>query len=67
MKERLKAGVMATLGNPLFWIACIYMFVPTDIIPDAVPIGGQVDDVLAQLLAGIIYGMVMHKSGGNSQ
>jgi len=40
-------------------IALIYVFVPFDISPDAVPVLGWIDDVVAILLAvanGIIFG-----------
>lgn len=42
------------LTNPAVWIAAIYLLFPTDIIPDAVPVAGTLDDLVVMILTLVI-------------
>lgn len=46
MKERLTKALMQSIGNPTIWLSAIYMLVPTDFIPDGIPVVGSIDDVI---------------------
>lgn len=46
MKERLLNALKASVGNPAIWISAAYMLFPADVVPDAVPVAGTIDDLI---------------------
>ena len=44
-------SIKNVLKNPLVWISIIYLLFPIDIVTDAIPVAGTVDDLLAMILA----------------
>lgn len=55
MKERLIKALMQSVGNPTIWLSAIYMLVPTDFIPDGIPVVGSIDDVTVLCLCLFVY------------
>ena len=45
--EKLKRALLNTLKNPLIWLGGAYLILPVDILADAVPGIGTVDDLIA--------------------
>lgn len=45
-KTKYKVSAVASLA-----VALVYVLVPTDIVPDIVPLAGWIDDVVAVLMA----------------
>lgn len=50
----MKDGFKRVLSNPMVWLAIIYLIVPVDFVPDAVPVVGTLDDLVPVLLAMVI-------------
>lgn len=48
MEKNTKRKINIAIG---FVIALIYLILPVDFVPDAVPVVGWVDDIIAVLLA----------------
>ena len=44
-------SIKNVLKNPLVWLSVIYLLFPIDIVTDAIPVAGTVDDLLAMILA----------------
>lgn len=42
------------LRNPMLWVAIIYLIVPVDLVPDAVPVIGTLDDLLPFIVSMIV-------------
>ena len=42
------------LKNPMLWVAIIYLLVPADIVPDAVPVVGTLDDLIPFIASMIV-------------
>lgn len=38
------------MKNPLVWISIIYLLFPVDIVADAIPVAGTVDDLIILIL-----------------
>ena len=57
VKEKLKL----ILKDPVFWVMAIYNLSPIDIIPDAFPLIGSADDLIAMIIA-----MLRQMGYGNS-
>ena len=56
-KYKLNIGIGAV-------IALVYLFIPVDISPDAVPVIGWIDDIIAVLLAitnGLVFASKLRK------
>jgi len=53
-KVKFKEAISAVLRNPMFWVAVIYLLVPADLVPDAVPVVGTLDDLLPFAVSMII-------------
>lgn len=45
-KSKLKISAVISIA-----VALVYLFIPSDIVPDAVPIVGWIDDAIAILVA----------------
>lgn len=41
-------------SNPMFWVAVIYLILPVDIVPDAMPVVGTLDDLVPVFLAMLV-------------
>ena len=50
------------LLNPMLWIAIIYLVVPVDFVPDAVPVVGTLDDLLPFVVSMIIQEKMSRKN-----
>ena len=48
MQAKTKNRLSVVIG---FVVALVYVFVPTDVLPDAMPVVGWIDDIVAVLLA----------------
>ena len=42
------------LRNPMLWVAIIYLIVPVDLVPDAAPVVGTLDDLIPFIVSMII-------------
>ena len=42
------------ISNPMFWVAAIYLILPVDIVPDAMPVVGTLDDLVPFFLAMLV-------------
>lgn len=42
------------LRNPMLWVAMVYLIVPVDLVPDAVPVVGTLDDLLPFIVSMIV-------------
>ncbi len=42
------------ISNPMFWVAAIYLILPVDIVPDAMPVVGTLDDLVPVFLAMLV-------------
>jgi len=49
------------LSNPMVWVAAIYLLLPIDLVPDAMPVVGTLDDLVPVLLALILQARKGHK------
>lgn len=49
------------LSNPMLWVAIIYLAVPVDFVPDAVPVVGTLDDLLPFVVSMIIQEKMSRK------
>lgn len=56
--ETLKKVLM----NPVVWVAIIYLIVPADFVPDAVPVVGTLDDLIPFITAMIIQDKMSRKT-----
>ena len=45
MKEKLSKALKSSIGNPAVWLSAAYMLFPADVVPDAVPVAGTIDDI----------------------
>lgn len=50
------------LSNPMLWVAIIYLVVPVDFVPDAVPVVGTLDDLLPFVVSMIIQEKMSRKN-----
>ena len=50
------------LSNPMLWVAVIYLLVPVDVVPDAVPVVGTLDDLIPFIAAMIIQDKMSRKT-----
>ena len=50
------------LLNPMLWVAIIYLVVPVDFVPDAVPVVGTLDDLLPFIVSMIIQDKMSRKT-----
>ena len=50
------------LRNPMLWVAVIYLLVPVDIVPDAVPIAGTLDDLIPFIISMIVQDTMSRKA-----
>lgn len=62
MKERLTKALMQSVGNPTIWVSAIYMLVPTDFIPDGIPVAGSIDDIIVLCICMFVYALLDNKS-----
>lgn len=49
------------LKNPMLWVAAIYLLLPVDLIPDAVPVVGTLDDLVPIFISLILQARMGHK------
>ena len=56
--ETLKKVLM----NPMLWVAIIYLLVPADVVPDAVPVVGTLDDLIPFIASMIIQDKMSRKT-----
>lgn len=42
------------LSNPMLWVAIVYLIIPVDLIPDAAPVVGTLDDLLPFIVSMIV-------------
>ena len=56
--ETLKKVLM----NPILWVAIIYLIVPVDFVPDAVPVVGTLDDLIPFIASMIIQDKMSRKT-----
>lgn len=42
------------LSNPMLWVAALYLLLPIDLVPDAMPVVGTLDDLVPVFLALIV-------------
>jgi len=50
------------LKNPMLWVAIIYLLVPADVVPDAVPVVGTLDDLIPFIASMIIQDKMSRKT-----
>jgi len=50
------------LMNPILWVAIIYLIVPVDFVPDAVPVVGTLDDLIPFIASMIIQDKMSRKT-----
>lgn len=48
------ATLKKVLRNPMLWVAIIYLIIPVDLIPDAAPVVGTLDDLIPFIASMII-------------
>ena len=48
--------------NPMLWVAIIYLLVPADVVPDAVPVVGTLDDLIPFIASMIIQDKMSRKT-----
>ena len=46
----------------MLWVAIIYLIVPVDFVPDAVPVVGKLDDLLPFIISMIIQDKMSRKT-----
>ncbi len=51
--------------NPMFWIAIVYMLFPMDFIPDAIPIAGNIDDVIMFIWSSLVQSQLAVSQNNN--
>lgn len=49
------------LKNPMLWVAAIYLLLPVDLVPDAVPVVGTLDDLVPILISLVLQARMGHK------
>ena len=49
------------LKNPMLWVAAIYLLLPVDLIPDAVPVVGTLDDLVPIFISLILQARMGRK------
>lgn len=42
------------IHNPVFWVAVLYLLLPADLLADAIPVAGTIDD-LVPIICSLIY------------
>ncbi len=47
--------------NPMFWVAIIYLIFPTDIVPDVLPVVGNLDDLIPFILSMVTQAKISQK------
>lgn len=48
--------------NPIFWVTVVYLFLPVDIVPDALPVVGMSDDVVLFVLSSLAQSKISQKN-----
>lgn len=49
------------LKNPMLWVAAIYLLLPVDLVPDAVPVVGTLDDLVPIFISLILQARMGRK------
>lgn len=49
------------LKNPMLWVAAIYLLLPVDLVPDAVPVVGTLDDLVPILISLVLQARMGRK------
>lgn len=50
------------LKNPMVWVAVVYLLFPADILPDALPVVGTLDDLVPVFLSLILQARASKKN-----
>lgn len=50
----MKDALSKVLHNPMFWVAVIYLLLPIDLLSDATPVIGTMDDLIPFVIALVI-------------
>ena len=50
----MKKAISDMFKNPMFWVAVIYLLVPVDILSDAIPVIGTLDDLIPFTISMIV-------------
>ena len=51
-------SIKKVFKNPMFYVALIYLLFPADILPDAVPIIGTLDDLVPFIVSLIVQNKI---------
>lgn len=51
-------SIKKVLKNPMFYVALIYLIVPVDLLPDAVPFMGTLDDLVPFVVSLIVQNKI---------